>query len=253
MIDHNNLEEFADPELYDLEYGGFDPDGPFFSELALEAGGPILELACGTGRVAIPLARQGFDVSGLDLTPGMLTRARQLAGDLAIDWHHADARDFQLGRQFQLIYMTGNAWQAFLTRADQEALLARVRAHLLPAGFWAFGTRNPRWEDLTIEPVGETGADFINAQGQPVTVYESRMYDPVNQILHYTVERRWQTPAGEQTRSGRIALRYVFPQEMEALLHYNGFTILRCFGNWDRSPLSAASPSMIYVCQLRNM
>src|SRR5260370_19232519 len=109
----------------------------------------MAELACGTGRVCIPIARLGFAVTGLDIVPGMLDRARSKSAGLATRWIEGDARDFDLSEQFALVFLTGNAFQAFLTRADHQALLERVRAHLRDEGLFAFETRNPRWANLT--------------------------------------------------------------------------------------------------------
>lgn len=75
VIDHDNLEDFADPETYDI-VAGDDAGVAFYTELAWEAGGPVLEIACGTGRVGIPIARAGFAVTGVDIVPGMIDRAR---------------------------------------------------------------------------------------------------------------------------------------------------------------------------------
>ena len=105
----------------------------------------MLEIACGTGRVSIPIARLGFAVTGLDIVPGMVERARSKSAGLPTRWVEGDARAFDLGERFRLIFLTGNAFQAFLTHADQEALLGRVRAHLHDEGLFAFETRNPRW------------------------------------------------------------------------------------------------------------
>src|ERR687896_2095838 len=91
LIDHDNLEEYADPVDYDWRYSS-DTGVAFYSALAWEAGGPVLEIACGTGRVAIPIARQGFAVTGLDVVPGMLERARSKAAGLPIRWIEGDAR-----------------------------------------------------------------------------------------------------------------------------------------------------------------
>src|SRR5919202_2510270 len=147
LIDHDNLEAFADPIDYDRQDSS-DTGVAFYATLARETGGPVLELACGTGLVAIPIARQGFAVTGLDVVPAMLDRARfkAQAASLPVRWVEGDARSFDLGSErFRLIFLTGNAFQAFLTNADQEALLGRVRAHLHDEGLFAFETRNPRW------------------------------------------------------------------------------------------------------------
>ena len=121
MINHNNLEEFADPIDYDIRDSS-ETGIAFYSDLARETGGPVLEVACGTGRVTIPIARLGFAVTGLDIVPGMLAQARSKSANLSIRWVEADGRKFNLGQLFKLIFLTGNAFQAFLTRADQESL-----------------------------------------------------------------------------------------------------------------------------------
>jgi len=79
-------------------------------------------------------------------------------------------------------------------------------------------------------------------------------YDPITQIQHYTFHNRWLDPSGQpkEEKTLRTALRYVFPQEMEALLFYNGFQIRACYGSWQQTPLTADSPAMIYVCQKRD-
>ena len=271
MIDHDNLEEFADPLNYDVEDDS-DTGVAFYSALAREIGGPVLEIACGTGRVSIPIARLGFAVTGLDIVPGMLEQARSKSTGLPVRWVEGDARAFELGERFRLIFLTGNAFQAFLTRADQEALLDRARAHLHDDGLLAFETRNPRWatrETRDQEPraseLHTTGRPlfalletrdqeedwlaYTDISGREVRVSRTQAYDHVAQILHWTTYRRWREGERERIRVTRIAVRYTFPQELAALLHYNGFTILRQYGDWNLEPLSAASPSIIVVCR----
>src|SRR5512139_4057184 len=104
MTDHVNLVEYADPALYDQENADFEPDGPFFLSLAQQTGGAVLELGCGTGRITIPFARQGITITGLDVLAPMLDFAKNKAPDLPIRWVQADARAFQLGRQFRFIF-----------------------------------------------------------------------------------------------------------------------------------------------------
>ncbi len=264
MIDHNNLEEFADPRNYDIEDDS-ETGIAFYTALAQETGSPVLEIACGTGRVSIPMARLGFAVTGLDIVPGMLEQARSKSADLPTRWVEGDARTFDLGEQFRLIFLTGNAFQAFLTCTDQEALLARVQAHLHDEGLFAFETRNPRWANsapqhsageglftlLETRMAEEDGQRYTDNRGRHVRVSRTQTYDHVAQILHWTTYRRWYEGEQEQTKITRIAVRYTFPQELAALLHYNGFTLIRQYGDWNLAPLTATSPSIIVVCRKR--
>jgi SAM-dependent methyltransferase len=260
MLDHSNLEEFADPVNYDLA----DPSDVgvgFYSALAQETGSPVLELACGTGRVTIPIARMGFSITGLDIVPGMLEQARRKSASLPIRWVEGDARTFDLGERFRLIFLTGNAFQAFVTNAEQGALVQRARAHLHDDGLFAFETRNPLLPGTTTRagffvPL-ETRTEedewpsYTNVDGHEVRVFTTQVYDHVAQIVHLTGYKRWQAGGHEHVVVTRTALRYTFPQELVALLHSNGFSIVRQYGDWGGEPLTANSPSIITVCRKR--
>ena len=268
LINHDNLENYADAEAYDAEDDS-DTGVAFYTGLARETGGPVLEIACGTGRVAIPIARAGFAVTGVDIVPGMLDVARRKSAGLPARWVEGDARAFDLDERFSLVFVTGNAFQAFLTREDQEALLGRVQAHMDDDGLFAFETRNPRWprRDLPGDGSRSTGQglfsflESLEGESQPevrtdvggreVRLSRSQSYDHVAQILHWTTHRRWVEDGREQEKVSRIAVRFTFPRELEVLLHYNGFAIERQFGDWDLQPLAAESPSIISVCRKR--
>jgi 2-polyprenyl-3-methyl-5-hydroxy-6-metoxy-1,4-benzoquinol methylase len=253
LIDHDNLEDFRDPETYDVEDNGYDADRPLIEQWAQTLGGPLLDLACGTGRVAIPLAEQGYQVTGVDITPEMIGRARQKAAarGVSVDWVVADARAFQLGKRFSFIFMLANAFQFFLTRQDHEALLARAREHVQPDGCFLFETRNPTPRNLT-EVRRPEAQHYTTLDGSHLVVTEQQQYDPLAQIQHYIRTLTFHHPDGQQdVQTRRVALRYVYPQEMEALLFYNGWQVRACYGNWQQEALSATSPSMIYVCQPR--
>lgn len=162
MIDHNNLEEFDDALRYDIEDDS-DSGVAFYTALAKETGGPVLEIACGTGRVGIPIARTGFRLTGVDIVPGMLAQARVKSGGLPVRWVEGDVRTFDLGERFRLVFITGNAFQAFLTFAEQQAVLARVQAHLHKDGLFAFEIRNPRWSGSTTASENYDGL-FVNLE-----------------------------------------------------------------------------------------
>jgi SAM-dependent methyltransferase len=176
---HDNLEEFNDPPNCDIEEGERSaPQIAFYADLAKTVGGPALEIACGSGLVTIPIAAQGLEVTGVDLARPMLEHARKKAEaqGLTIRWVKADARSFDLGMQFQFSFITGNAFQAFLRREDQEALLASVKRHLLPGGIFAFETRNPSGHDLTDQSEEEFDQSYISVEGYGVSSIHRMLY-----------------------------------------------------------------------------
>jgi 2-polyprenyl-3-methyl-5-hydroxy-6-metoxy-1,4-benzoquinol methylase len=254
MNARDNLEEFADPPNYDIEEGERSiPRIAFYCELAKSVGGPVLEMACGSGLVTIPIAATGLDVTGIDLTRLMLEHARKKAEEqnLNIRWVEADARSFDLGTSYKFIYLTGNAFQAFLRREDQETLLASVKRHLDPKGIFAFETRNPSGHDLTNQPEEEFDQSYVSVNGHQVSVYFTQRYDPLAQVMYWTSYRRWNDGTRDHNKETHIACRFTHPQELEALLHYNGFQVIQQYGNWRKEVLSASSPSIISICRLR--
>ena len=254
MNPHDNLEEFSDPPNYDIEEGERSASRiAFYCDLAKSIGGPVLEIACGSGLVTIPIAAQGLDATGLDLARPMLEHARKKAEqqNLNVHWMEADARSFDLGSQYQFIYLTGNAFQAFLHREDQEALFAAVKRHLAPQGIFAFETRNPSGHDLSNQPEEEFDQSYTSVEGHLVSVFFTQRYDPITQVMYWTSYRRWNGGERDHNKETHIACRFTYPQELEALLHYNGFQIIQQYGNWDKEALSASSPSIISICKVR--
>ncbi|HEY7355022.1 MAG TPA: class I SAM-dependent methyltransferase [Ktedonobacterales bacterium] len=247
------LEGYRDPQAYDAIEEGYNEDQPLTEQWARSLGGPLLDLACGTGTMAIRLATLGYQVTGVDIIPEMIEWARQKAEKQAvsIEWVVADARAFHLHKQFPLIYMLGNAFQHFLTRTDQEALLARVRDHLPAEGCFLFCTRNPSPGNLLQARYSEP-QHYTLPDGRQQVSTEEQAYDPLSQIQYYTFHEQWLYPDGRcEEKTTRTALRYVYPQEMEALFFYNGFEPRACYGDWQQGPLTATSRLMIYVCQKR--
>lgn len=153
--------------------------------------------------------------------------------------------------RFHLIFAASGTFQHLLTCPDQAACLARVREHLAPDGCLAFDILFPH-ADLLSDTEDHAWFSYVGARGRTIHVSGNESYAPVHQIKHETAYRRWHDASGkENMQRARLALRYVFAQELEALLHHNGFTITECYGNWDPTPLSSQSQRMIYVCRTR--
>ena len=136
---------YLDGRQYDRLFGTGDADLPFWLSLAYQYGDPVLELACGTGRVSLALAQAGFRVTGLDNSEGMLGQARRKSREagLEVGWVAADMRDFDLDRVFSLIIMPANALCHLLDLNSFESCMAQVRKHLAPDGRFAIGERPP--------------------------------------------------------------------------------------------------------------
>lgn len=255
MSASDNLDEFTDPANYDLEQGPLSQARiAFWCRMAQQFGGPVLDLCCGTGLVALPVAAMGLSVTGVDLVATMLAHAQAKAerDDIDVRWIHADVRDLALPRRFGFVILTGNAFQAFLTKADQQALLASVRRHLAPEGVFGFETRNPAGHELRDEPEGPTEIDYVDVAGRRVLLSSSQHWDAAMQVVHWTTFRRWADGDGTpQSRTTRIACRFTSADEIEDLLEAAGFDIVAQYGDWDFAPLRARGERLITLCRLK--
>jgi ubiquinone/menaquinone biosynthesis C-methylase UbiE len=246
-----NMEKYKNPELYDLEYDGYIKDLPLLLEWAQKKGGPIVDLACGTGRVTIPIAEKDIEMIGIDLNKGMLERAEQksLEKELQITWSLQDCSNFTLDIMSPFIYMTGNSFQHFLTNESQDDLLRSIHRHLCKDGIFIFGTRFPQNTELiTTRTTEETYNDKLNRK---VTEYYEKVYDPITQILHSTSIRKLysQDKKIDTKEKDNISMRFVYPKEMDRLLEQNGYRIVNKYGSWTKETLNSDSLEMIYVCQ----
>jgi SAM-dependent methyltransferase len=122
---------------HDVECGGYDADLPLWAALASAAAGPVLDLGCGTGRVALHLARRGHEVTGLDRDPELVAAFERRAAGLPARAVEADARDFQLGAEFALALAPMQLVQLLDCAAERLALLSCVASHLRPGGLAA--------------------------------------------------------------------------------------------------------------------
>jgi SAM-dependent methyltransferase len=132
------------PALYDLVVRP-GPCEPFYRDLVRKAGGPVLELACGTGRLTLALARENRPITGLDLSIAMLATARAKAAreNLAVTFVQENMATFDLGQRFALVVLAGNSLAHLTTTEDLRGCLRSVRRHLAPGGLFAFDIVNP--------------------------------------------------------------------------------------------------------------
>jgi SAM-dependent methyltransferase len=241
-----NLQEFTNPVLYDTENHWGPPDD-FYLALAQQVGGPVLDVACGTGRLARAIARVGLDVTGMDIMPAMLERARALSQQLPITWVQADCRTFDLARRFRCVLMTGHAFQNLLTDEDQDAFLTRAYDHLDVGGTLAFDTRNlgGRTYSSTIDLA--LWRSFQDPAMRWIDVWVASRFDSQTMIDHVQLVRKVRE-TGEAWPS-QIALRYIGVEDLNRRLAEHGFTVVAQYGEWAKTPCAPASPEIITVCR----
>jgi SAM-dependent methyltransferase len=251
MLEPINLSAFADPILDELVSGEPKIDGTLFLDIIRQANGPILELGCGYGRITIPLAQHGIkDLTGLELSAPSLAYARSKAGDLPIHWVEGDVRDFHLNRRFSLIFARGCVFDFMLTRADQEAMLARVHAHLADDGRFMVDTMSKMPKEMVNAPDEFAWFTLTHPNGREIYVSGTDRFDYARQHWIQTCYERWDKPDGELVRPpNELILRYTMPQDMESILHYNGFSIVEKYADYDGTPVTEDQPATVFICE----
>jgi len=254
-----DLNRYEDPwtaEIYDFQTAKRD-DISLWLALAEETEGTILELACGTGRVALPLAQAGFAVTGLDISPNMLAIAmRKLAEEpgevrARVRLVEGDMSGFSLGERFGLILIPFRSFQVLLQRAQQRRCLECCVAHLRAGGRLAINVFNPRLSRIS-QPGGvdEATVDYVGPESSRVRQGGHTDYDLANQRLVWRARYECISPKGEVTvRQHLLDLRYLFRFEMEWMLEACGFEVEALYGNFDRSEFTAESLEMIFVAR----
>jgi SAM-dependent methyltransferase len=241
---HTEATPFDDGALYDLFLGdGFDYGMEFYCGLAKAANGPVLDVACGTGRILLPLLKEGVDIEGLDLFDGMLKRLREKASarGLTPRLHQFDMARFKLPRRFALIIIPFNAFVHNLATEDQIASLQACRDHLVPGGLLAFDIcfPGPAW---VCAPSGQRALEGEMAHpktGLPIRMWDTRTFDRVNQIQYSFNEMEMLDASGAvvETHPSKTAVRWIYKGEMELLLRVAGFARWEILGGFDGHPL----------------
>jgi SAM-dependent methyltransferase len=247
------------PQYYDHAYKRHNHDLQFYVALARRARGPVLELGAGTGRVTLALARAGIPVVGLDQSRDMLARAKTRVAkeprevQERIELRAGDLRRARLRRKFDLVIAPFNLFMHLYTRQDIERGLATVRAHLSPRGRFAFDVLLPDLGALRRDParVYRCRPVFDPTDGKHHAYGESYAYDAVRQVQKVRMMfQRLDRP--EIERDVPLSLRCYFPEELSALLHYNGFSMAARYGDFARGPLTSQSESQIVVARIRS-
>jgi ubiquinone/menaquinone biosynthesis C-methylase UbiE len=247
-MEQNSL--YDRPDLYDL-LGPSDPAVErFYVETAHERGGRVLDLACGSGRLTIPLALSGLQVTGGDLSAKMLERARRSAEAQAVelDLVQLDMRHFDLnGRTFDTIIVAMNSVLHLHSLDDFTGFFRSVARHLSPKGRLVFDAFFPNVAMLSGDPDKRqlVGAIVHDTQGK-IIVEETLRYDPLTQISH--VDWYWSTSTKKDFLKTPLQMRSIFPQEMPLLVASGGLRLVERFGDFDRSPLVAGSVRQVCLC-----
>jgi SAM-dependent methyltransferase len=236
-------------------------DIDFFVQTAQASGGPVLEVASGTGRVLIPIARAEVQITGFDLSPTMLQVCQRRLLDepeavrSRITLKHGDMRDFYLSDTFNLAILPFRPFQHLTTVDDQLSSLSSIHRHLVPGGQLVLDLFNPWLEGLVQDNVGkEIGEEpeFATPDGRRVVrrhkIVARDYANQVNQVeLIYYVTH----PDGREERLVHaFPMRYLFRFEAEHLLARCGFAVESIYADYDKTPYGSKYPGeLIFVAK----
>lgn len=209
----------------------------FLERLAL--GGPALELAIGTGRIALPLAARGIRVDGIDFSPAMVARLRSKPDSDQITITMGNFADVAVSGSYRLIYVVFNTLFNLLTQEEQVRCFENAAAHLTEDGVFVveggvpaewYGLRGSQYVDLEALEVGSVRLDVAR-------------YDPVRQLLEET--HVVLTPAGIQLNP--IVTRYAWPSELDLMARLAGLRLKERWGGWSQEAFTGDSKNCVSV------
>jgi len=242
---------FDDGDFYDLMCLGLEYGIDFYVALARQAKGPVLDIACGTGRILLPVLQAGVDADGLDLFQPMLETARKKATALGFtpNLHRGDMANFELPRRYALIMITFNAFCHVLTTDDQLRCLSCIRRHLLPGGLLAFDGAFPGlgWIGAP-QNRRELEGEFKDPRtGGTMRGYDTRSFDRVAQIQRSRNEVELDEPDGTTRiiHRSEFLVRWTYKAEMDLLLRSAGFARNEIYGGFDRRPLEQETDQLV--------
>jgi ubiquinone/menaquinone biosynthesis C-methylase UbiE len=233
-------------EFYDIDNARPRDDFRFVRRLAKDAQS-ILDIGCGTGELAVELA-DGRDVVGIDPARAMLDIARRRRGGNMVEWIEADVRNMQLARTFDLIVMTGHAFQTLLTASDRRAALNTIAAHLESGGRFIFDSRTPavaEWREWTPTLSART---LEHPRRGRVRAWNDVSHDSVTGVVTYETHYEAVTTSHHIWSASQIA----FPEKEDLAMAISeaGLTVERSLGDWTETPWSHDAPEIIALGRL---
>jgi SAM-dependent methyltransferase len=241
--------------LYDLDTAPLEgyADVEWFGGLARRTGGPVLELGCGTGRIAVPLAQDGHHLVGLDRSGAMLERAERRArrANVEVRWVEGDMRAFSFDESFALIFVAFNSF-LMLKPDDRWACLARVREHLAPRGRFAIDVFQPDPNRI----VGFEGGVLDEWEREdPETGRSVRKFSASRANVDGVSQRIWYDETDDDgvvhRVGGNTELHYLYRREAELLFSEAGFNVETMHGDYDGGPVDSSSRKLLVVAKRR--
>ncbi|MDR6951909.1 SAM-dependent methyltransferase [Ancylobacter sp. 3268] len=229
--------------FYDAENQG-GADMAFCTKLARGVGS-VLDLGCGTGSFLA-----GLDAPqrvGVDPAAAMLDIARARPGGTDVEWIETDARRLDLGRRFELVVMTGHAFQVFLGEDDQRAALATIARHLAPGGRFIFDSRNPAGREWEEWQPHNSRRRVVHPRHGEVEAWNSAVHDAATGIVTYDTFYRL-GDGRELAAASRI--RFTPRDELARLIAGAGLAVERWFGDWSGRPFDEDAPEIIPLGRL---
>ena len=225
-------------EVYDEHYGSRDGDAVVEFLAGLAGGGPALELAIGTGRIALPLTARGIGVEGVDASEEMVQRLRAKPGGESIPVTMGDMAEVPVSGPFALVYLVFNTLFGLLTQERQVSCFRNVARVLGPVGAFVIECFVP---DLTRFDRDQR-VQALDVTEDAVT-FEFSRHDPVKQL----VTSQAVTLDGDGMRMRPVAIRYSWPSELDLMAAQAGLRLTERYSDWDRRPFGAASNAHVSV------
>jgi SAM-dependent methyltransferase len=248
-------------ELYDLIPAYVNrPDRDFYLRRATASAGRVLELGCGTGRILVPIAEEGRQITGLDLSTCMLTICRHKLKSRAniipshVQLVQGDMTNFRLGTTFELAIIPNHGFQHLVGIAQQMACLRDINHHVAMNAKLIFDVfyvdfkviHDPRSLSETEDPRKYELSDgrSVRRAQRFASFHPAEQYNDVELIYYVT------GPSGNTERTVHgFPMRYFFRYELEHLLERCGFRVTELYGNFDESPLTTGSPEMVVIAE----